>query len=204
MKAPRCGNPLFKSRRFSINRLKYMDIGVPFRLLGSVESGRLAASILSQSEEAWFEQVHRQRAYDVHHQTASIVLLFCDESWPDGEVFREPGWARLADTAMPLVETIIAQHYAPGGTVLRAMAAKLKAGGRIAPHIDSLNSFRVGHRIHVPITTHPRVRFTIDGKPLLMQPGNAYEINNQKVHSVMNAGSEDRISFIFDYVEPAP
>ena len=179
-----------------------MDIGSPFRLLGPVKSDALAAAILAQPEEAWFEQPHRQRAYDVHHQTASIVLLFCDESWPQGEVFREPGWARLAGAAMPLVEAIIAEHYRPGGTVLRAMAAKLKAGGRIAPHIDSLNSFRAGHRIHIPITTNPKVRFTIDGKPLMMQLGNAYEINNQKVHSVMNAGSEDRITFIFDYVAP--
>ena len=32
--------------------------------------------------------------------------------------------------------------------------------------------------------------------------GEAYEINNQKVHSVMNKGAEDRINFIFDYVPP--
>jgi hypothetical protein len=32
--------------------------------------------------------------------------------------------------------------------------------------------------------------------------GQAYEINNQKAHGVMNKGSEDRITFIFDYVPP--
>ena len=30
--------------------------------------------------------------------------------------------------------------------------------------------------------------------------GQAYEINNQKTHSVMNKGPTDRINFIFDYV----
>jgi hypothetical protein len=30
--------------------------------------------------------------------------------------------------------------------------------------------------------------------------GKAYEINNQRNHSVMNNGSEDRITFIFDYL----
>jgi hypothetical protein len=30
--------------------------------------------------------------------------------------------------------------------------------------------------------------------------GEAYEINNQKSHSVMNKGTDDRITFIFDYV----
>ena len=30
-----------------------------------------------------------------------------------------------------------------------------------------------------------------------------YEINNQKIHSVMNKGDTDRINFIFDYVPPS-
>ena len=72
------------------------------------------------------------------------------------------------------------------------------------PHRDSHPSFGAGHRIHVPIITNPRVRFMIDGRPYQLQVGEAYEINNQKVHSVMNKGAEDRINFIFDYMPPAP
>jgi hypothetical protein len=55
----------------------------------------------------------------------------------------------------------------------------------------------------VPIVTNPRVRFMIDGRPYRFEPGQAYEINNQRSHSVMNKGSEDRIHFIFDYVPPS-
>jgi hypothetical protein len=32
--------------------------------------------------------------------------------------------------------------------------------------------------------------------------GKAYELNNQKQHSVMNKGKDDRINFIFDYIPP--
>ena len=177
-----------------------MDIGVPYRELGDVSVTELQSSVLSQPEDAWREQEYRQRAYDVHHETESIVLVFCDEAWPQVTVTKEAGWARLADAAVPVMHDIIARHYRPGGTILRAMAAKLKAGGRIKPHIDSLQSFRAGHRIHVPITTNPGIRFTIDGKPFIMEVGKAYEINNQKSHSVMNVSDEDRITFIFDYV----
>jgi hypothetical protein len=42
----------------------------------------------------------------------------------------------------------------------------------------------------------------IEGRPYQMEVGQAYEINNQKSHSVMNKGNEDRINFIFDYVPP--
>jgi hypothetical protein len=131
------------------------------------------------------------------------VLLFCDESWPEGEIHREPGWDRLSKVAMPLMDHIINTWYVPGGTLLRAMAAKLKAGGRIDPHVDSLESFHMGHRIHVPITTSAAVRFMIEGQPYRFEVGKAYELNNQKKHSVMNMSKEDRISFIFDYVPPA-
>ena len=54
----------------------------------------------------------------------------------------------------------------------------------------------------MPITTNPRVRMMIDGQPHQLKVGEAYELNNQKTHSVMNKGSEDRITFIFDYVPP--
>jgi hypothetical protein len=180
-----------------------MDIGVPIRNFGKVEAEPLAAVILAQDEAAWNENVQRQRDYEVHEQTRSIVLLFAEvKDWPSVEVSKEPGWDRLSAAAVPVMHAIIRQWYPPGGTIIRAMAAKLLAGGRILPHRDSHPSFGAGHRIHVPVATNPRVRFMIDGRPYQLEVGQAYEINNQKVHSVMNKGTADRINFIFDYVPP--
>jgi hypothetical protein len=131
------------------------------------------------------------------------VLVFTDlEDWPRIDIHKEPGWDRLASVAFPIMHDIIRRAYPPGGTIIRAMAAKLLAGGKIKPHVDSHPSFHRGHRIHIPITTNPRVRFMIDGRPHQLQVGQAYEINNQKSHSVMNKGKQDRITFIFDYIPP--
>jgi hypothetical protein len=180
-----------------------MDIGTSFKELGAVDSAALAQAILEQDESAWHEAEHRQQVYDVHSQTQSIVLVFVNlEVWPEIEIHKEPGWDRLAHLAVPLMHGIIEKHYPPGGAIIRAMAAKLVAGGRITPHVDTHPSFHRGHRIHIPITTNPRVRFMIDGRPHQFQVGQAYEINNQKNHSVMNKGADDRINFIFDYVPP--
>ena len=180
-----------------------MDIDVPLRELGPIDSATLRDAILAQGADAWHEDEYRQEAFEVHHATQSIVMLFVDiERWPDIVVKREPGWPRIADAALPLMNDILSRFYPPGGTVIRAMAAKLLAGGKITPHIDRHPSFHRGHRIHVPITTNPRVRFMIDGRPYQFKLGEAYEINNQKTHSVMNKGHEDRITFIFDYVPP--
>jgi len=178
-----------------------MNIDVPLRELGAVDVAPLRDLILAQEEAAWHEDDFRQQVYDVHRETESIVLVFTDgENWPNCEVRKEPGWDRLAHIAVPVMHDIIERHYSPGGTIIRAMAANLKAGGKITPHSDKHPSFHAGHRIHVPITTNPRVRFMIDGRPYRFKVGEAYEINNQLQHSVANKGAEDRITFIFDYV----
>ncbi len=180
-----------------------MNIEGLIRKLGPVDSAALIEAILAQEEAAWHEEEYRQEAYEVHRQTESIVLIFADlDDWPKFDVRKEPGWDRLADVAVPVMHDIIRRCYPPGGTIIRAMAAKLLIGGKIKPHVDSHPSFHRGHRIHVPITTNPRVRFMIDGRPHQLQVGQAYEINNQKNHSVMNKGKEERITFIFDYVPP--
>lgn len=178
-----------------------MDIDLPLRELGPVPAEPLIETVLAQDVGAWKANQHRQTAYEVHYQTESLVMVFCD-GWPDLEVKREAAWDALQETAVPLMQQIIGSHYAPGGTIIRAMAAKLKAGGVITPHRDSHPSFVHSHRIHVPITTNPGVRFMINGRPYRFEVGKAYEINNQKNHSVMNNGSEDRITFIFDYLPP--
>ena len=180
-----------------------MDIDQPLRELGPVDIERLRQTILEQDEAAWHEEQVRQESYEVHRQTQSIVLVFTDGSgWPEIEVRKERGWDRLADAAIPVMHDLIDRCYPKGGTIIRAMAAKLLVGGKIRPHRDSHPSFHHGHRIHVPITTNPRVRFIIDGRPYRLEPGQAYELNNQLTHSVANKGTQDRITFIFDYVPP--
>lgn len=179
-----------------------MDIGVPIKDLGSIDSSKLRAAILALSDDVWREDQLRQKKFeDVHYNTESIILIFCDhDDWPNIDVVKGAGWKRLSHLALPIMHQLIAEQYSTGGTIIRAMAAKLKAGTTITPHTDKHASFHHGHRIHVPITTNNKVRFMIEGRPHQLQVGKAYEINNQKRHGVMNNGSEDRITFIFDYV----
>lgn len=180
-----------------------MDIGVPLRELGEYDVSALVDVIMGLDEEAWVGNTYRQQTYDVHQLTQSIVMVFTDGSgWPQIEVSRENGWDLLAEPAVPLMQQILADHYPPGGTIIRAMAARLSPGGVIKPHRDKHPSFSYGHRIHIPICTNSRVRFMIDGRPYRMKVGQVYEINNQQQHSVMNKGAEGRINFIFDYVPP--
>lgn len=179
-----------------------MDIGIPLRELGPVDSKPLADAVLALGEEAWRADEQRQKKFkDVHYDTQSVILIFCDHDlWPNIDLIKGKGWDALSHTAIPLMHDIIAKHYPKGGTIIRAMAAKLKAGRHIDSHTDRHTSFHHGHRIHIPITTNAQVRFMIEGRPYRLTPGEAYEINNQKRHGVLNRGKDDRIHFIFDYV----
>jgi hypothetical protein len=179
-----------------------MDIDTPLKPLGPIDIGPLSQAILDLDEDAWLTNEQRQNDYEVHRQTQSIIMVFCDGPMNDLVVSKQDGWDLLAEAAVPVMHELIGRAYPAGGTIIRAMAAKLLARGRINPHFDSHPTFRRSHRIHVPITTNPRVRFIIDGRPYRMEVGEAYEINNQKTHSVMNSGGEDRVTFIFDYLPP--
>lgn len=93
-----------------------MDIDTPLRELGEFDATALRDCILDQDELAWHEDEYRQQQFDVHNDTQSIVMVFTHgENWPNSEVRREPGWARIADVAIPLMEAIILSRYPPGG-----------------------------------------------------------------------------------------
>ena len=91
-----------------------MDIKEAQHYLGEVDVQALTKAILDQEPQAWTEQLIRQQTYEVHQDTESIVLLFCDESWPEGEIHRESGWDRLAAVAMPVIDHIIDTYYTQG------------------------------------------------------------------------------------------
>ena len=180
-----------------------MNIDGLLRDLGAVRHAPLREKVLALDPDAWRENLVRQESFDVHKHTQSLVLLFIEvDEWPRIVVRREAGWKRLADVAMPLVDDVIEAHFAPGGIVPRAVIARIGPGARIMPHTDTHPSFHCGHRVHIPLVTNPRVRFTIAGKPHALAEGRAYEVNNQKPHSVMNNGRDGRIHFIFDYFPP--
>ena len=123
-----------------------MDIEQPLRQLGPVDVAALRTAVLAQDEQAWHSNEHRQNNYEVHKQTRSIVLVFCDGRMNDLAVTKEPGWDALAPHAVPVMHDIIERCYPKGGTIIRAMAAKLLAGGRITPHVDTHTSFRMSCR----------------------------------------------------------
>jgi len=173
------------------------------RDLGPVPCETLIDAVRRLDETAWAQERYRQQACEAHRSTQASVLGLRDaRRWPRLAVVHADGRHPRGDSAWPVMNAIVACGYELGGVVIRAMAVRLPAGGRIAPHVDTHASLRLSHRIHVPLVTNPRVRFFIDGVPHRFAAGRAVEINNQLSHSVMNDGPDDRVHLIFDYLPP--
>ncbi len=170
----------------------------PAVALGKFDCDALTARVLALDEAAWRCDPRRQQNYDVHAETQSIILLFC-KGWPKIQIERGPGWDQLAAEAVPVMEEIVHRHYPPGGTMLRAMMARLPPGGRISRHKDEHPSFALASRIHVPLVTNPDVEFVIGNERFHTRAHQAFELNNLLYHQVTNSGACHRIHFIFDY-----
>lgn len=169
--------------------------------LGTVDCRALTQRVLDLDENIWFANPQRQQLFDVHAQTQSIVLIFC-EGWPNVRILKHAGWSHLGREATPVMKEVIDRFYPTGGAILRAMMARLPAGCSIDRHRDKHPSFSIAHRIHVPLVTNPDVEFLVDEERVPTQENVAVEINNRLHHQVANRGATDRIHFIFDYAPP--
>jgi hypothetical protein len=173
------------------------------RELGPVDCGEVRRRILAWPEEIWWQDQLRQTQFrNVHAETQSVILIFC-EGWPDPVISYRAGWGEIGAAAERMMQEIISAHYPPGGGVLRAMLARLPPGARIARHRDTDPSFAVSHRIHVPVITNPGVSFIVGSQTMPAIEGTAFELNNLLPHEVVNRGESHRIHFIFDYLPMA-
>ena len=78
---------------------------------------------------------------------------------------------------------------------------RLAPGSRIKEHSDRGAGYSSGSfRIHVPVSTNPRVRFVVGGAEVRMEPGGCWYADFGLPHSVSNDGVTDRIHLVIDAV----
>jgi hypothetical protein len=78
---------------------------------------------------------------------------------------------------------------------------RLTAGSNIREHRDFNLSFEDGFaRIHIPVRTNPQVEFFLDGVRVEMDEGEAWYLNFNLNHRVVNRSAEDRVHLVIDCV----
>lgn len=110
-----------------------------------------------------------------------------------------PG-AAYADTELmarcPHLRAAVATFRCP---VKSARLLRLAAGSNIVEHRDEGLCYEDGEaRLHVPIQTDAAVAFYLDGRRLVMNPGEAWYVNVHLPHRVDNASPRDRVHLVID------
>ena len=189
-----------------------MNFSGNFKEIGRIDTAELKSLVLGLSEEQWENLSIRQQRYEVHKHTQTIGLVY-DPDFRHSHPTRLPPLKLFEDALKPAL-WMIADHFEqsePGrelvkenglGYFIRATLVRLKAGSGIAAHRDMNFSLTHSHRLHLPLITNDEVLFTVGNETRNLEEGRIYEINNRRVHSVANNGSEDRVHLILDFVLP--
>lgn len=130
------------------------------------------------------------------HVTAHPLLQSFSIEAPDEE------WDDLPSLQhSPAMREVLDQLQCPLRSV-RLM--QLKAGSSIKPHRDHGLSLEHGQaRLHVPVYTHPDVRFIVEGLEIPMAPGELWYFNADATHEVLNQSTQDRTHLVIDCIANA-
>ncbi len=142
------------------------------------------------SQLDWSEYTFRQTRFNVHRETLTVPLLW-NEVPSDQDVPHK--WYPAFKEDLEVIEKALACH------IHTALLIKLPAGKSIPSHVDAAPHFKLYSRIHIPIVTNPGCIFTVGRESKHMERGHMWEIDNDnKMHSVSNLGSEDRVHLLVD------
>jgi hypothetical protein len=113
----------------------------------------------------------------------------------DGEV-------QFADTPLmaecPYIASIVGELQCDISSV---RLLKLSMGAIIKEHTDIGLSYESGEaRLHIPIVTHPKVEFVLDGHRIHMEEGSCWYINAGLPHRLSNPSPVHRIHLVIDAV----
>lgn len=181
--------------------------------IGDIEIAELKNLVLNLTDEQWDNFSLRQKRYEVHQHTQSIGLVY-DPDFRHSHPTRLPTLDMFEAELKPVL-WMTADHFEQTekgkqlikengvGYFVRATLVRLKAGGSIAEHRDMNFSLTHSHRVHLPIVTNDEVWFSVGSETINMHEGQLYEINNRRLHSVDNKGSDDRVHLILDFVLPS-
>lgn len=171
-----------------------------FRVLGTVNISALLAQVVELKDEDWTRaNAIKPNKFSALGKTQHIVLRFPKNLASHKESYDTPYWSSWKDLIEPIIQEATLPLSYKKGCSPRIMLAKLPAKSEVKKHIDKSPSAQFPHKIHIPLKTNEEAFFYANGKPIHMESGKAYEVNNNQLHWAINSGDTDRIHLIFEY-----
>jgi len=172
------------------------------RQLGRVDIGELQAAVQTIPEGVWqAENASKPNRFEVLDETRHIVFRFIDSPRDWRSSHDRAAWPQWRGMLEPVLAQAVRGYGYARGVFPRVMLARMPPGGVIHPHIDANPAAKWPHKIHVPLSTNPKVVSFFGGGEHHFPPGEAVEVDNLGPHWVRNGGDADRVHLIFEYYD---
>lgn len=161
---------------------------------------RLAADLRAVESFGWTDHFVPQN-YD--GQWSAIPLRApAGATHPIRMIYSDPAATHFVDTPLlartPYFREVLRSFRC---TLLAARLMRLGPGSTIKEHCDNDLSFEFGvARLHVPIATNAAVGFWLNGRRVVMEPGDLWYLRLSDPHRVTNEGASDRVHLVIDAV----
>jgi hypothetical protein len=188
-----------------------MDIGKPLIEYGPADITELREQMLLQDKSFW-DLDQANRVVLARNRPGNAVFFYNDmpacvdrTTLQEADcgyvnVLRYPGRPLFLEV-QGLIEACIAPHF-PDCDIMRVQLAELPPSAVITPHRD-LHILAAVHRLHIPVVTHPGVKFIIADQSFFLESGFLYDLNNAVLHSVENNSDVMRVHLMVDMMPHA-
>lgn len=154
------------------------------------DAARLSREIDSVPAEAWLPHPQGFAGND------ALVLVSVGGNLTSNEMAGE-----MKPTAALAQCPYLQQVMAAFETVIgRSRLMRIAGASEASPHYDLNYYWHQRMRIHVPIQTHPDVRFHCGERSVHMEPGDCWVFDTWKIHRVNNPSDHPRVHLVCDTV----
>lgn len=189
-----------------------MNRKLDFRDICQLNVSALSKKVSDLREEDWFEDVSRQQTFHIHKSTQSIRLV--DNIEPsEKKAIVHPFYKDFKQDIEPVLRAVKRdidkranakklEKVHGKSCFARVVLARLNEQAEIPRHNDSGPSLMYVHRVHCPLVTNDDCTFFVGKSERKLDVGELVEINNRRMHGVVNKGTEKRVHLIVDYYVP--
>ena len=176
------------------------------RLLGKLPDDLISTlnTFKNISQDDWlkYNKVKPNRFGVFKNTTEHIVFRFVNDiEKPKSGYFNYNVFDEYESYLQKIMDYVKTLYSYKNSEYSRIMLAKLYTGCEIDKHVDGNESAVEPHKIHIPIVTHDNCIFYCDDKSIHMKENYIYEVDNQKMHGVINSSDVDRIHLIIELYE---
>ena len=184
-----------------------MKLDKPYFKIADVDTSIVTNILNSIEEEDWFANDYRKVAASkamsfcnsipIMHTPKCIFGFTKDKDTCEAirDIHQYPAYNKLYPSIKPVLD-ILNKHYTYNKWA--AFLARLAPNSPIAGHYDLGKFLTLCNRIHLPLQTHPDVKYIIDNIEYHWKVGELIEFDNTRWHSVENNSDIPRIHLVIN------